>query len=285
MNIAFIGCGVYALGLANIIRSDVNLKMWVHDESLLNLSDKIYLTTDIDEATSGCDAVFILTSSLFFLDVIKNIKGDMPIYIGTKGILDNELYTRYVKRLLNNDRVYFFSGPNLAKDILNSHNMGFTLSMDDDGLFKKIFKGVDTDYAKDYPLEIWAAFKNIVAIASGMIMSFTNSYSTLISFLVKALKEMEVLGDVPILYGTIGDYFMTNTMQESRNYEYGAYLVTDKKKAQVFLDNNTVEGAFILPIFIKYLASNNISLPVVNLINDIIKENKTVNDLLTYIVS
>ena len=252
MNITIIGCGAFALGITNLLMEKNKITMWVHDEKEIIKLQKDYpmitFKTNLNESVSTADAIFILVSSPFFKDIIDKLEITkvIPIYIGTKGMLENEFFTSYAKRTLKQDEIYFIAGPNLAEDLVNKNPVGFTLSNNDLGLLKTImpnYISIDKEYEAN--LEFYSIFKNIIAIGSGIIYGKTNSYSSVATYLTKALEEIL---NPKILYGTIGDYFMTGTSMNSRNFTYGTYLANNRNKAKDFLETHTVEGYEMLEI-------------------------------------
>ena len=286
MNITVIGCGAFAIGITNLLKEKNKITMWVHDEkeiTKLEKQFKINYTTNLNESIKNAEAIFVLVSSPFFKDIIDSldINKNIPIYIGTKGMLENEFFTKYTKDKLKMEKVYFIAGPNLASDLKNNNPIGFTLSNDDNALLKKIMPNyvvIDKEYEPH--LEFYSIFKNIIAIGSGIIYGKTNSYSSIATYLTKAFQELE---NAKILYGTIGDYFMTGTSMNSRNFTYGMYISNNRDKANYFLKNNTVEGYTMLEILYNYLKNNQYELKIITLLYSIIYQNKNENLLLEYL--
>ena len=286
MNITVIGCGAFAIGITNLLKEKSKITMWVHDEkeiTKLEKQFKINYTTNLNESIKNAEAIFVLVSSPFFKDIIDSldINKNIPIYIGTKGMLENEFFTKYTKDKLKMEKVYFIAGPNLASDLKNNNPIGFTLSNDDNALLKKIMPNyvvIDKEYEPH--LEFYSIFKNIIAIGSGIIYGKTNSYSSIATYLTKAFQELE---NAKILYGTIGDYFMTGTSMNSRNFTYGMYISNNRDKANYFLKNNTVEGYTMLEILYNYLKNNQYELKIITLLYSIIYQNKNENLLLEYL--
>ena len=286
MNITIIGCGAFAKGIVSLLEQN-NITMWVHQETKINNLKKelpnLQFTTNLNESIKKANVIFILVSSNYFKEVIDKIelKQNIPIYIGTKGMLENEFLTAYAKKKLKQDNIYFIAGPNLANDLRKKVPVGFTLSQNDHNLLKQIFPNylsIDTSFEPN--LEFYSIFKNIIAIGSGIIYELTNSYSTVITYLTKVLQEIK---NFSILYGTIGDYFLTGTSFNSRNFIFGKTLVNNKEKAQDYLNSTTVEGYTMLKNLFNYLKKHNYKLEIINILYSIIYENKNENLLLEYL--
>ena len=286
MNITIIGCGAFAKGIVSLLEQN-NITMWVHQETKINNLKKelpnLQFTTNLNESIKKANVIFILVSSNYFKEVIDKIelKQNIPIYIGTKGMLKNEFLTAYAKKKLKQDNIYFIAGPNLANDLRKKVPVGFTLSQNDHNLLKQIFPNylsIDTSFEPN--LEFYSIFKNIIAIGSGIIYELTNSYSTVLTYLTKVLREIK---NFSILYGTIGDYFLTGTSFNSRNFIFGKTLVNNKEKAQDYLNSTTVEGYTMLKNLFNYLKKHNYKLEIINILYSIIYENKNENLLLEYL--
>ena len=121
---------------------------------------------------------------------------------------------------------------------------------------------------------------NIVAIGSGILYELTKSSSSLATYLTKALQEIT---NTKILYGTIGDYYMTSTSFNSRNFTFGTLIAKNRIEAQNYLANNTVEGYDMLKTLKSYLTSQSQFVSIINILYDIIYENKKETILLDYL--
>ncbi len=291
MQFALIGCGVYSLGISKIIKDNIKIKMWVHDETIIPSLPKesnITYSNNLDEIKNDVSAIFILVSSNFYKDIINNLKDnlnhDIPIYIGTKGMINDETLINYTKKIIPNP-LFFFAGPTFANDLMKNTPASFTLSSKDNNLFNNItLNNILIDYAtSEVLLELSSIYKNIIAIGSGMIMGLTNSYSTLLTYLTKAYQEFVIIDKTAnyFSYGTLGDYFLTTTSSSSRNYNYGKLLI--ENNVNDYLLKNTVEGYNMLPNFYKYLQNNSYNITIINIIYQIIYENKDPKTILEYL--
>ena len=287
MNITIIGCGAFALGMTNLLIEKNKITMWVHDEKEIIKLQKDYpmitFETNLNKSILSANVIFILVSSPFFKNIIDQLNNPkrVPIYIGTKGMLEDEFFTSYAKRILKQDEIYFIAGPNLAQDLINKTPVGFTLSKNDHNLLYKImpeYISIDQEY-EPY-LEFYSIFKNIIAIGSGIIHELTKSPSSIATYLTKSLQELR---NSKILYGTIGDYFMTGTSYNSRNFTFGTLVVKDKSSLKEYLENNTVEGYIMLKILYNYLQRKKHELRIITILYSIIYQNKNENLLLDYI--
>ncbi len=294
MNITLIGCGVYSMSIAKLLSYNTHnhLKMWVHDENLIPTLKKnlnISYTNSFKDALINADIVFLLISSSFYEQTIDNLKDDIDdktiIYIGTKGMVKNNFLLSYTKKELSN-QIYFFSGPTIASDINKAKKAFFSLSSDDMGIFNNLFlnRAIVDIASSELNLQFMSIYKNIIALASGIIWQLTNSYSTVISFLVKALQEsLKVTKEKSFSYGELGDYFLTASSSKSRNYTYGTLLVKNSKEAKTFLEKNTVEGWQMFNNLKEYLQLHNYELIIINLLDEVLNKQKKPDIILSYL--
>ena len=193
-------------------------------------------------------------------------------------MLEDEFLTDYAKKVLKQDNVYFIAGPSLATDLMKSTPIGFTISEDDHGILRNLFpEYIAIDNIYEPHLEFYSIYKNIIAIGSGIIYELTNSYSSVASYLTKAFQEIP---NSKILYGTIGDYFMTGTSFNSRNFTFGTVIVKEKDQKENYLNNNTVEGYDMLKTLYNYLNSNHVNIRIIDILYSIIYKNEEARNLL-----
>lgn len=219
MNITCIGSGIFSFAIANLLKENKNnkIKIWSHDEEFvknitnskkvsfddytMEIPENITLTSSLSDAVDKSDAIFILVSSKYFIDILNELQYEnirsIPIFIGTKGLLDISPYflSGYAKKALKTKNISYIAGPNKAIDLLN--NMPVLISV---GTKKKksfeLIKSLMPDYIKLERLkeleiiELASTIKNIYAIGAGMIYQKYPSDSTLLSYSALAYKEM-----------------------------------------------------------------------------------------------
>jgi len=308
MKIGIIGSGVFAKAITTILaRKDYNsIVMWTHDETFLkqteqlqgwyyedkffSLPKNITITLNIKDLAENCDVLFCLVSSSY----IENIVHDLStfkmkakfLFLGSKGMRQNSpyFYTSYIKKHLPISNVSFFCGPNLANDLFLDTFCSMTFSnsrRNSQKLIQILFgKEVILSYVKNANLlEFASTLKNIYAIGSGMIQELTNSKSALHTFLAMSFQEMnliltKIFSEKILPYDILGDFYLTCTMQESRNLNYGRSFV--KKDDKIFLAQNTVEGVQNLNAVHTYLKSKKMQFPILHAILMIVKKEKDI---------
>lgn len=290
MKITCIGSGVFSLALAKSLskKKENQIVIWTHDKEVSQMAlnenkllfdgKKVYkpqnilVTSSLSEALQNTSSIFLLVSSLYVKEIVLKLKKDykvnIPIFIGSKGLLSEKPYyfTHFVKKALNAKKIAFFAGPNLAKDLFNDAEVFITVATKNKSAFSYFQSIVPRkihleEMKEEKVLELASVLKNIYAIGAGMAYAKSPYRSTVFFYLTEAYKEYNQIlyetlnysGEV-IYTGTLGDFFLTGSSFTSRNFSYGRLLVKTKKEAKLFSHCYTVEGKNnleILPMMVK----------------------------------
>lgn len=314
MKITCIGSGAFALAITSLLslNKENQITIWSHDDTWVKnaqkkktlsagnvsipLKENITLTTDYETALSDTKMIFILVNSKFFQDVVTELKHHsirkIPILIGTKGFLDVKPYffSQYTKKALKHKQIAFFAGPNLACDLANSSPCVISVASKHKKI-RKILSSVLPDFIKlDFQknievIELASVLKNIYAMGAGMIYEKYPYSSTLLSYESLVFKELANLlydkcyfEDLELYAGIVGDFFLTNTMLESRNFTYGKNRCKSATLASKYLKENTVEGYNNIESIIAYVGEN--KYPILSAIFKIIYKNEKTDILL-----
>lgn len=310
MKITCIGSGAFSLAIVNLLKEkkENQITVWSHDEKWvqtnskkkkitiedieLPLTDNIHLTANYEEALTDADVIFILVSSKFFIDVMNELQyyplKKTPIYIGTKGLLDISPYflTTYVKKTLKGKHINYIAGPNMAKDLLQNSpcTLSVTPKKKSDFILLKLLLPDFVNVEKiEEPnvLEISSVLKNIYAIGAGIIYEKYPYSSTLLSYSAESYKELANLlyqkfdyEDTELCVGITGDFFLTTSMLESRNFEYGRKRSISVNEGSKYLKKNTVEGYENIDNIVLYLNNNLKKYPILEAIYLILYKNE-----------
>ncbi|AWX43009.1 glycerol-3-phosphate dehydrogenase [Metamycoplasma cloacale] len=137
--------------------------------------------------------------------------------------------------------------------------------------------------------ETGAIFKNMLAIATGMLDGLGYSMNTQCALLTRAFKEIELYnefigGKKETLYGLtcLGDLMLTCLSDKSRNYTFGKQYI----QSRTINTNMTVEGLnSIQLIYNEYIKTKILNLPIIKTLYEILYKNysieKAIQDLLT----
>ena len=169
------------------------------------------------------------------------------------------------------------SGPNLATEIMAGHPAGATVASHYDDVIRtiqKLFKGERLRVYGGHDVvgtEVGGAFKNIIALASGMSDGVGFGDNTKALLLTRGLSEMARAGvalgaDVFTFSGLtgIGDLMCTCASPLSRNYQVGERLARGETLDEILSDMTQVaEGIPTTAAVHRYATSIGLDLPIV----------------------
>ncbi len=276
-----IGTGFYSTSLAKILQTkkENEIVLWTEQKAIetkfkkthkfdfldkkITFDSNVSVTSSIEDALKDASAVFILVSSKFFEETIKNIKPyykkNIPIYVGTKGMLfkkNNIYFSSYTRRILKCNSYTFFAGPTFAADLLLDYPCYFTCAGSNKIGYKKLAKifpeKIEYEYSEDLNgLELLSTLKNIYALGSGILHGLNVPEGIYYGYITKVTQEiMKLLNrnfsdpETLYTYAGLGDLLMTTNSKNSRNYTLGFMIGSNKKKDEIkkYKKNTTIEG-------------------------------------------
>ncbi len=316
MKIGILGAGVYAIALSDILIDNGNkVCLWTkfeeEKENLLTsksninlgnyrISDNINVTTSIKEIMKNELIIFavpanvIKDTALAIKDYVKN----QHFCIASKGIFENQILIDIVKDNILTDNIGVISGPTFAIDIVNKCPIGFSVASFNVNTNNIIFKAlknnrVAINVSNDViAVSLCGSLKNIFAIGCGIIDGLSFPISTQCLLITKAVEEIiEVINyfggnkENILSYAGIGDLILTCTSNKSRNYSLGIMIgkKQDKKDINNFIETTTIEGIAALKQMKKIINNNNLKIPIIKCIYEIIFNEKNINQILKII--
>ena len=131
------------------------------------------------------------------------------------------------------------AGPNFASELIMGYPSGATVASQSKHSFdpvKRLFSGscLSIEYSSAvYYISAWGALKNIAAVGCGLLAQVTSSRNTQATYLCQPFSQSvqwiqaHILEDGggsaftnTLTYGGIGDFLMTCTSENSRNFSY-----------------------------------------------------------------
>lgn len=323
MKIAMLGTGAYGVALACMLakKKDNSIVLWTENKDNVkefnktHMLDNIFIgkklpcnisiTTSYEETLNEADLIFIACVAKWVDDVCGSIKPyyhkEVPICIASKGIEETtgSFLSDIVKNVLDAENIAIVSGPAFAIDMINNEPIALALAGTNQFTIDIVKENLSNDTLKLREcndligIQICGSIKNVIAIASGMIKGLGYTESTLAFLINESLHDIKYLiyklgGDkkTVLSFAGIGDLLLTCTSVKSRNYSFG-YVVgstKDSNKIKAFLKENTVEGYYTLSSIYKLVRTNNIDLPIINLIYDIIMNGKDPYELPKFLI-
>ena len=242
------------------------------------------VTNNIEVALKDANYIVIATPSVVVdkvMPLIIKFAKDALLIIGSKGFYPGttlSLHEGIKNETKKNETirgVVSLIGPSHAEEIVLEAPTTVAAVDTNIKLCNEVQKLVFTDYFKAYAqtdvigAEVGAAYKNILAIASGLTQGMGYGINTTAALLTRGMVEMRRYnkfagGQVETLAGLtgFGDIIVTATSDLSRNFTLGKKFAKEGKKAME--TNITVEGVSALKNIYKIGKENKLDLPIVN---------------------
>ena len=325
-NIAVIGAGTWGAAIANLLaqnghivsvyaRSTIQVEIMSKKRTHSKLDgfkfDKsIFFTDDIEKAVSGKEIIIIAVPSIAFRDVAKQVvaycKGDEYFVTLTKGMEDKTLFTmseiiedELKKKKIKTNKIIALSGPTHAEEVVKNFPttaVSAAKSLKVAKFIQDIFMNsnfrvyTNTDIKG---VEVCAAFKNIIGIASGLVSGLGYGDNIKAAVITRGLAEMVRAGKVlrckkDTFYGLagLGDMVVTATSINSRNYRCGVLIGKGySPKTAISKIGMVVEGANFIPKAMKIKNKYNLYLPITTAMNEIIYKDKNPKQMVNILMN
>ena len=201
------------------------------------------------------------------------------ILVASKGIeassgkFLNEIYADFVPE----NNIGFISGPSFAAEVIQGLPCALVINSSSKNLYDK-FSSFFPDFIKAYysedviGAEVSGAYKNVLAIASGICEGLYLGKNAQASLIARGLVEMERFGNY---FGAktssflglsgAGDLFLTANSTMSRNYRVGLGLALNKNLNDILKDLGEVaEGIKTADAIYKLSLEHGIYTPIAN---------------------
>jgi len=317
--VGVIGSGSFGTTLAKILSRNVDVIVYTRQQSIADginnsnehlgykLRPNVSSTCDMAEITSRCSLLFAVVPSSNFRDMVRQFRPYLtPAHImihGTKGLdiskISDENWqhlhfnksdictmTEVIRQESNVIRVGCLSGPNLAKEILSGQPAASVIASEFDEVINKAQEVLSSHKFFTFgshdlkAAEIAGVFKNIIALASGILGGMGMGKNMQSLLITRGLREMIYFGTAMGTTSTaylgvagIGDLIATATSEDSRNYTFGKRLASGED-FQHILDTSSevVEGVRTLKIINQLVKNENLNLPIVQVLYKVVFE-------------
>ncbi|MFO8143067.1 MAG: NAD(P)H-dependent glycerol-3-phosphate dehydrogenase [Dehalococcoidales bacterium] len=248
-------------------RKGLNVRLWARTEhEATNLSekkvnnpeipggevpDRLYITSDIEKATAGTEAVVLAVPSHSMRDNIRMVKNDldkkMLVISAAKGfeLNSNKRMSQVIAEEIPaglKPNICILSGPNLSREISMNWPAATVLAASSEDVAeraRRILTGpgfcvyTNTDITG---VELGGALKNIIALGAGMVDGLGFGDNTRAAFITRGLTEIAALGAAlganPLTFSGLaglGDLIATCTSSLSRNHYVGYELAKGRQ--------------------------------------------------------
>lgn len=253
------------------------------------------------EVALECEYLIIAIPSQSIREwLTENFKySNQKVLVAAKGIEANtgaflqDIYEEFVPQ----KQLGFISGPSFASEVQKGLPTALVLNSTSKNFYDEFYSFfpnfIKTYYSSDViGAEISGAYKNVLAIASGICEGLNLGQNARASLISRGLVEMDRFGqhygankDTFIGLSGAGDLFLTASSILSRNYRVGLGLAKNKSLDDILLELGEVaEGVMTSQAIYKLSQDNNIYTPIANEVK-LILEGKNPQDSLKDLLS
>jgi glycerol-3-phosphate dehydrogenase (NAD(P)+) len=259
IRVAVLGGGSWGTTVAHLCAHNAPTTLWARDDRTVErinthhenhrylegyaLHEELRATTEQAEALRDADLLVVGVPSQAFRstlrDVAPHVRPWIPVVSLTKGLeLDTgKRMTQIVHDELPGHPVGVLTGPNLAKEILAGAAAASVVAMHDQAVAESLQDVFHSNLFRVYTnhdvvgCELGGAFKNVIAIASGMADGLGAGDNTRSAVITRGLAEITrlgvALGGEPMTFAGLtgmGDLIATCISPQSRNRTVGQRL-------------------------------------------------------------
>lgn len=311
--ISILGLGSWGTSLATVARHNAKTFLWGRDKKLLldiqscgenrrylpgiSLKD-VEVTDSLEEACKSDVLVVAIPSKSMrsFLDELKPyIRKNHSIVCCTKGFeMLGDRFTvmsDLMKQALGEDLTYAcLSGPTHAEEVSKEKITLATLGCEDEEKANFLRRFFVTHYFRVYTnqdllgVEVGGAYKNIIAIAGGVLEGLDAGENAIAALITRALPEMSRFcehlgGESKTLLGLsgIGDLITTVFSKYSRNRFVGKEIAKGRSLDEILSSMSQVaEGVRTTKLVYEYCQIHDIMVPIAQSVYGILFEGKNV---------
>lgn len=259
IKVAVLGGGSWGTTVAHLCAHNAPTVLWARSKETVDqintehqnrhylegydLHESLRATTDLAEALHTADLLVVGVPSQAFRQTLRDaaplVRPWIPVVSLTKGLeLDSgKRMSQVIHDELPGHPVGVLTGPNLAKEILAGAAAASVLAMHDHAVAESLQDVFHSNLFRVYTnddligCELGGAFKNVIAIASGMADGLGAGDNTRSAVITRGLAEITrlgvALGGSPLTFAGLagmGDLIATCISPQSRNRTVGQRL-------------------------------------------------------------
>ncbi len=317
LNVGMIGAGSWGTALAVVLADNGHqVDMWSKEsdhvaEILVDgenkrflpevmLAENIKVSCDLPKTCQNKDIVVMAIPSHAMRTVAEDIKtlvGENTILVSVaKGFEEATRFrmSQVLQDVFPKNPVVVLSGPSHAEEVGKRMYTGIVSSSSDEDAMVCVQNAFSTDYMRVYAnkdvvgVELGAALKNIIALASGICYGIGGGDNTEAAMLTRGLTEIVRLGtkmgaDVNTFYGLagMGDLVVTCGSKHSRNRRAGTMLGEGKGLEEILAGMGmVVEGVNATKIAYKLAEEYDVEMPITQSIYNILYNGADIKEVI-----
>jgi len=302
VRIAVLGAGSWGTAMAAHLASSANeLRIWAREAEVVEginseRRNPLFLTdvelprgmeahARLEDALRGAELVVMAVPSRWTREVAAEAASHVPrgaaVLNLAKGFdyRQGERLSVVIAQEMKRDPqggVAVLSGPNHAEEVSRRVPSATVIACGDAGLASELQAVFSSDYFRVYTnrdvigVEVGGAYKNVVAIAAGVLDGLGLGDNTKASLITRGLAEMArfgaALGANPITFSGLsgmGDLIVTSISRHSRNRGFGEELGRGRSPQEVLQASRmVVEGIYTTGIVLRLAQERGVETPI-----------------------
>ncbi len=258
------------------------------------LDPGIAATGDLDRARAA-DALLLVTPAQHLRETCRQLAGtDRPLVICSKGFetATGALMSEVVGAECPDAPIAVLSGPSFAAEVARGQPTAITLACADQALGESLVQALGGQTFRPYwsddliGVQIGGAVKNVLAIASGVVMGRSLGENTRAALVTRGLAELMRLGAAlgarpETLMGLsgLGDLLLTCTSLESRNTSLGHALGQGRSLDEILAGRRSVsEGVYTAGAVVRLAAEHGVEAPISAAVDAVLRGASGIDD-------
>lgn len=314
IRVAVLGAGSWGTTVASLSAQNAETVLWSRDDDLaveinehhrngrylpaFTLHPALRASSSLSETVGNADVLVMGVPSHVFRSTLAaaqpHLRAWVPIVSLTKGFEQHSKLrmTQVAAEIATGHPTGVLTGPNLAKEILDGHAAAAVLAMADEHISERLQEIFATDLFRVYTnvdvvgCEVAGAFKNVIALASGMADGLGTGDNTRAAVITRGLHELTRLGVAmggdPLTFAGLagmGDLVATCISAQSRNRYVGEQLGRGRSLADVVAEMNQVaEGVNAVRVVKELADEHGLDLPIVNEVYAVVVDGQPASD-------
>lgn len=264
------------------------------------LNEDVIATESISMAAKS-DVLLVVTPAQFVRQTLETLKGEInagvPVVICSKGIELNSglLMSQVAMEVDHNLPLAIMTGPTFASEVAKGLPAAVTISSANKDVAARIAEEFSSKSLRPYITDdllgsqIGGAVKNVIAIASGVIMGKNFGENAKAALVTRGLAEMARLASAmgakrETLMGMcgMGDLMLTCSSMQSRNFSLGMALGEGQKMEDIMRERGAVvtEGVPTAAALMTMARKNAVEMPIAHGVNMMVNEGKTADEII-----
>ncbi len=321
MRITVVGAGSWGTAMAaHLCRLGNQVTLWAREpevvEGINGSLRNPYFLSDIDlppglraegemrDALAGCELAVMAVPSRWTREVAREVGRYLPpgtpVLNLAKGFdyhTGSRLSVAIAEELgrpSGRERVAVLSGPNHAEEVARLVPSATVVASGDGELARSLQEILSSDYFRVYTnpdvigVEVGGAYKNVIAIAAGVLDGLGLGDNTKASLITRGLAEMArfgaAMGANPVTFSGlsgIGDLIVTCISRHSRNRAFGERLGRGERADDVLSESRmVVEGVYTTRMVTDMASGLGVEIPIALGVKAVIEGRSKPSDVL-----